>query len=120
MFKFPSNPVSMGLITKADHTTAPVSLLSAAGAPAIAAGARMNWIEVEAMKDGSKTANTGKTYIGTVDMNISTLVGVIKVLGVSEQWKFNNERDGNVYDPAQLFFQVASDNDGVHVRGGTR
>lgn len=120
MFTFPSNPTGLGLITKADHTTIPVSLLSAAGAAAIAAGARVNWIEVEAMKDGSKTANTGKTYIGTATMNITTLVGVIKVLGVSEQWKFQNERDGNVYDPAQLFFQVASDNDGVHVRAGVR
>lgn len=114
---FTSNPVGLGLITKTS-VSQPVSLLSQAGASPIALGVRLRWIEVEAMKDGIKTANTGPTYIGTSAMNISTLVGVIKVLGVSEQWRFGDETNGEFFDPDKLFFQVANNSDGIHVRGG--
>ena len=115
-YSFPTNPAALGIVTVASPDT-PVSLLSAVPA-AQNQGFMCQAIEVEAMKDAGKTANSGLVYIGASDMNKTTGAGVIKTLAVGESWSYN--AIGNQMAPDNLYLDAANADDGVQVRAFVR
>ena len=111
-YTFPTNPVSLGIITVTKAGT-PVSLVSSVSA-AKDQGVLCRAIELEAIKDVVKTANTGNVFVGASDMNTSTGVGVIKTLIPGEQWSV--WATGNALAPDRLFLDAATNGDGAQGR----
>lgn len=67
---------------------------------------------------------TGKMYLGTAELNTSTMAGVIKEFwpnpsgGISDSHQIGSGEDNNVYTPADLLIDAAVDGEGLIVSYG--
>lgn len=103
------NPFSYGKITTNIGTKRALTYNFAADSVVVAAP--MSFISIKALP-----ANTGDVYVGYSDMNTTTLVGVLYIIGPGESVGIGHPNISTIY-PRDLYIDVSVNGEGVLASG---